>query len=187
MEEVKLQATERINKRGKFKESGFVPGVLYGDGTEGSAAVKFETSELVRILTAHGANAKVSVVYNKNKNPGMIKEIQREPVSGRIIHVDVQIMSKEHVQSFKVPLVFVGEGELKNRLLALKVHKNEVNLNGTLNMMPESIEIDVSQKALGDKITLKDFKLNKKIKVEDAEEEIYAAVVQGYAVAEEAE
>ena len=117
----------------------------------------------------------------------MIKEIQREPVSGRIIHVDVQIMSKEHVQSFKIPLVFVGEGELKNRLLALKVHKNEVNLNGTLNMMQESIEIDVSQKALGDKITLKDFKLNKKIKVEDAEEEIYAAVVQGYAVAEEAE
>ena len=60
------------------------------------------------------------------------REIQREPVSGRIIHVDVQIMSKEHVQSFKIPLVFVGEGELKNRLLALSATKALVTYGVTI-------------------------------------------------------
>ncbi|MFA0815071.1 MAG: 50S ribosomal protein L25 [Anaerofustis sp.] len=186
MVEAKLQATERIKKKGKFREDGFVPGSMYGDGIEGSVAVKFEKSELSKVLAAHGSNAKLSVSYNKGKYPGIIKELQREPVSGHVQHVDIQIMAKDHIQSFKIPVVYQGESALVGKQLMLKVHKNEAVLTGTLDVMPESLTVDVSGKELGDVIVLKDFRLNKKVKAEDAEDAVFATVIKNY-IQEESE
>lgn len=185
MVEAKLHATERVKQKGKFKESGFVPGAMYGDGIDGSISVKFETSELAKILTSHGRNAKLSVGYEKEKYPGIIKELQREPVSGRILHVDIQVLAKDHVQSFKVPIVFQGESELQGRQLMIKVHKPEITLQGTLSAVPESIAVDVSGKASGDTITLHDLKLSKKVTTDEADDAVFATVTEKFAAVPE--
>jgi len=176
MEDVILNAFERNTQPRKFRENGFIAGVIYGDTVKEATSVKFEELPLKRVLAKHGSNAKVWVNFEENKRFGFIKEIQRHPVTARIIHIDVQLVSKDHEIKLHLPIVFKGEESLFSKQLQLHIHKSEIDAFGKMAIMPDSVSIDVSKKVLGDTITIKDFDLDKQIKVNDREDEIYAAI-----------
>lgn len=176
MEEIILNAIERPIQPGKFREAGFIPGVLYGDSITKSTLVKFKELDLKKIINKHGANAKVWVKYGDNKKFGYIKEVQKHPVTWKIIHVDIQIVSRDHEVKIQLPINFMGEDNLILRQLKIQILKPEIDVIGKMGLMPDSVDIDVSEKQLGDHITSNDFKLDKQIKVSDKEDEIYATV-----------
>ena len=176
MEEIILNAIERPIQTGKFREAGFIPGILYGDSVLESALVKFKESDLKKIINKHGSNAKVWVQYGKDKKFGFIKEVQKHPVTWSIIHIDIQIVSKDHEVKLQLPINFMGEENLKLRQLKIHIIKTEIDVIGKMNLMPDSVSIDLSERQLGDHITLKDFKIDKLIKVNDNESEIYATI-----------
>ncbi|MCB2296513.1 50S ribosomal protein L25 [Clostridium tagluense] len=177
MEKVILDAFERIPGNKKFKEDGFIAGVIYGDNIEEAISVKIELMPLKKILGKHGSNAKVWVKYGEDKKFGFIKEIQRHPVTAIINHVDIQVVSLDHEIKLQLPLSFKGEANLIDNLLELNIHKSEIDVFGNMALMPDGVSVDVSDKKLGDTITIKDFDLDAKIKVTDEEDQIYAAIV----------
>jgi len=177
MEAIVLEATERTKQPGKFKEKGFVPGVLYGDNTTDSTMVKFEEAALKKIIAAHGTNAKVWVKFNNNKKSGFIKEVQKNPISGSVIHIDVQIVSKDQELKLQIPIAFKGEDELKLRQLQLQVYKSQITVIGKIAMMTDAIYVDVSEKQMGDTITLKDLDLDKQLKVHEKEDTIFGIII----------
>ncbi|GCD09883.1 50S ribosomal protein L25 [Clostridium tagluense] len=177
MEKVILDAFERIPGNKKFKEDGFIAGVIYGDNIEEAISVKIELMPLKKILGKHGSNAKVWVKYGEDKKFGFIKEIQRHPVTAIINHVDIQVVSLDHEIKLQLPLSFKGEANLIDNLLELNIHKSEIDVFGNMALMPDGVSVDVSGKKLGDTITIKDFDLDAKIKVTDEEDQIYAAIV----------
>lgn len=177
MKETILEAIERIKQPGKFKEIGFVPGVLYGDGVDVATPIKFEELALTKVITNHGSNAKVWIKYNNNKKFGFIKEVQKHPVSGSVIHIDVQIVSKDHEIKLQIPIVFKGEDDLTHRELQLQVYKSEITAFGKIALMPGAIYVDVSDKKLGDTITLSNFDLSKQLNVSEKEDEVYGRII----------
>lgn len=185
MGQIILNAQQRIKKTKKFREDGFIPGVIYGDAVAGADSVKFEEIPLKKILAKHGSNAKIWVKQGENKNLGFIKEIQKHPVTNKIIHVDIQLVSKDHEIKVQIPIAFKGEENLRGRQLQLQVHKSEVDVLGKIALIPEVISVDVSESALGDTITLKDFGLDKQLKIHDKLDEIYASVSKIAEVVEE--
>lgn len=176
MKEIILEAIERTKQIGKFKEIGFVPGVLYGDNVSGATSVKFDAMALDKVLTNHGSNAKVWIKYDGNKKFGFMKEVQKHPVSGTVIHVDVQIVSKDQEIKLQIPVNFKGEDELKNKQLQLQVYKSEINVLGKMALMPDAIYVDVSMMELGDKITQANFDLDKQINLSEKEDEVYGVI-----------
>lgn len=178
MEQIVLNATERVKKSKKFREEGFIPGVIYGDTVTKGDSVKFEEVSLKKILAEHGSNVKLLVKLGDNKNLGVIKEIQKHPVTNKIIHVDIQLISKDQEVKTQIHISFKGEDILKSRQLQLQVHKSEVDVLGKIDLIPEFISVDVSEKALGDTVTLKDFGLDKQLKIHDKIDEIYATVTK---------
>ena len=178
MEKNILNAFKRIKGNKKFKEDGFIAGVIYGDNAKEATSVKFEELPLRKILGKHGSNAKVWVKYGEDKKFGFIKEIQRHPVSAKINHVDIQLVSQNHEIKLQLPISFKGEENVVDNLLKLNIHKAEIDVFGKMSLMPDVVNVDVSQKKLGDTITIKDFDLDKQIKVTDKEDEIYAAITQ---------
>lgn len=177
MEETILKAVERIKKPGKVIEKGFVPGVLYGDSISEVTMVNFEEQALKKVLSSHGSNAKVWIRLNNDKRFGFIKEVQKHPVSGNVTHIDVQIVSKDHKLKLQIPIVFKGEDDLKQKLLQLQVYKSEITVLGKMDFMLDAIYVDVSEKKLGDTITLKDFDLDKQLKVSEKEDVIYGIII----------
>ena len=178
MQEIILNAFERTTQPKKLRENGFIAGVIYGDSVKEATSVKFEELPLRKILAKHGSNAKVWVKYGEDKKFGFIKEIQRHPVTAKIIHIDVQLVSKNHEIKLQLHIAFKGEDRLTLKLLQLQIHKSEIDVFGRMDLMPDAVSIDVSEKQLGDTITIKDFDLDKQIKIIDKEDEIYAAITQ---------
>jgi large subunit ribosomal protein L25 len=182
MNETILDAVERIPGKKKFNEEGFIAGVMYGNNELFN--VKFELEPLIKILQKHGANAKVWVKYGETKKFGFVKEIQRHPVTAKITHVDIQLVSQDEELKVQLPISYKGEANLIDNLLELQIHRTEINVFGNMAVMPDSINIDVSGRKFGDTVTIKDFVLNEKIKVTDEEDEVYAVVIAKKGTAE---
>ena len=176
MEETILNAYERPVGSKKFKEEGYIAGVIYGDTLTKALSVKFEEAYIRKILAKHGSNAKVCIKYGEKKRNGFVKDIQRHPVTAKIIHIDVQLVSKNHEIKFQVPVIYKGEERLASKQLYLQVYKAEIDVFGKMDLMPDSVSIDVSEKEIGTSITIKDFKLEEHIKINNSQEEIFALV-----------
>lgn len=175
MENVTLEAIARAKKPGKFKEAGFVPGILYGDAVAEATSVKFDVLALNKVINTNGKNAKVWVHLNENKQFGYIKEVQRHPMTRDILHIDVQIVSVDHEIKKMIPITFKGEEALKHRLLSLLTYKAEVTVFGKMALMPDTIIIDVAEMALGEDIVLANLNLDVNLKV-DKEDIVYATI-----------
>lgn len=177
MAETILNAYERTVTK-KFRETGFIPGVLYGDSDSiaNTTPVKFQTTVLTKILKQHGSNAKIWINYGNKKSFGFIKEVQKHPLEGNVIHIDVQLVSQNHEVKMHLPISFKGKENLEQRRLVLNVTKSEIDVFGKASLMPDIVEIDVSEKEIGDTLTLNDFTLDPGIKITDNKGEIYGTI-----------
>ncbi len=175
MDKIIIKALERPKKTGKFREQGFVAGVLYGEGMDASASVKFDAAVIRNLLSQHGSNAKIWVDYNGTEKFGFIKATQSDALSNKLMHVDIQIIAKDQKMKIQIPIRFIGEEALKEKDLELHISKHEVTVTGDMNKMPESIEIDVSALELGGQVTYEDFKLDESL-ITDEKELAYAVV-----------
>ena len=175
MEEIILNAIERQKTSARFRELGFVPGVLYGDNIPAGSNVKFDEKALRTIINKHGSNANITIVFNDQKKVGFIKEIQRKPITGALVHVDIQVVSKEHEIKRQIPIVFNGEDVLMSKHLQLNVSKSEILVFGKIAIMPDTIFVDVSEMELKDTITYTNFNLDAKLKIEEPDT-IYAVI-----------
>ncbi|MHB8064175.1 MAG: 50S ribosomal protein L25 [Ruminiclostridium sp.] len=178
MGKVIMNAFERTTRPKTLRQNGFIPGVIYGDIFKEGASVQFEEAQLMKVLTKHGSNAKVWVKYLEDEKFGFIKEIQRHPISAKVINIAVQLVSKNQEIKLRLPIVFNGEESLTSKKLQLHIYKAEIDVSGNMAIMPDSVSIDLSEKELGYAITIKDFDIDKQIKINDKEDEIYGTIAQ---------
>lgn len=176
MEEIILKTVLRTEKPKKVRQAGFIPGVLNASDTT-STAVQFDASELNRIVSRHGSNARVWISIGRTKKKfGYIKDIQRQPVDRQIIHVSIQLVSVDQPVTMQVPILFHGQEELIHSRLHLQIIKADVRVSGKAATMPDVIATDVSTKKDGDSITRADFNFTDAIEVNDDVDEIYALI-----------
>jgi large subunit ribosomal protein L25 len=170
-----LKAMERTEKPKEIRKTGFIPGILNGPNAV-SIPVKFQTSALNRVITRHGMNAKTWVTYGNEKKFGLIKEVQKHPVDGQIIHVDIQLIATDQEIKMQVPIHFQGSEALEQKRMQVQILKPEVEVEGEAAKIPASLSVDVGEMASGDNITLANFDLPTNIKILDHEDEIYAII-----------
>ena len=175
MEQTILSAVER--QPGKFRESGFIPGVIYGGDVASTKSVKFEYGPLQKLISRHGSNARVDIDFGNSRKSGFIKELQRDAISKKILHVDIQVVSKDQEVKLNIPIVFENEDQLTDRRLQLMVYKPAAEVEGTMASIPETIRVDVGALEAGDSITVETIEQEHQLKVSDKEDTLYAAVI----------
>jgi large subunit ribosomal protein L25 len=115
MAEIKLQATtgrslgsgpsKRIRVEGK------VPGVVYGLDAD-PIPVTVEWKPLREALTTEaGLNALIDLEIDGEVALTIVKELQRHPIKGNVIHLDFLRVSADAAISVDVPVVITGEAE----------------------------------------------------------------------------
>lgn len=175
MSEAVIYASERTEKVNKVRREGFVPGVINGKDI-GSQSIKFEEKEVVKLLHEHASNPRISVKVGDKVRSCVVKEIQKESLKGKIIHIDLQAIHDEDVIRVKVPVVFTGREKLGLTHEILQENISELEVMGKAADIPQSITIDVGDKKFGETITVKDIELEKRIKVVGNENEVIAVV-----------
>lgn len=154
----KLDTMIRNEKGYKVRRQGFVPGVVYGKEVE-STPVQFKKRDIEQVLRTHGERARLKVSVNEKEHLGIIKEVARDIITQDLIHLDIQLVSLTEEINLDVPFVFTGTDTLIPKGLVLHTYLNEIQLIGTVDRIPSSIEIDVTGKEDGDHIVLNDIDL----------------------------
>src|SRR6266704_6201575 len=138
--EVMGKATKRLRK------AGIIPGNIFGHKEE-PKAVQIDAVAFDRLRRSHAATGVITLRMPKIRRvqTALIRHVQHDPRSGKVVHVDFFRVSMNESVTVKVQLHFVGEasavkdegGVLLHLLDALEVECLARNI-------PEYIEVDVT-------------------------------------------
>ena len=142
----------------RLRRGGLVPGVLYGGGDE-PTAFSIEARTLRHALAAKGAVLELSIDGGA-ATPAVLKDTQRHPVRGELMHVDLlRVDLKKPIQaSVFVELVGGDESPGVKEGGVLEHITREVTVEALPTDIPESIEVDVSGMEMNDTLTLEALK-----------------------------
>lgn len=163
MSQTILRADKRYESARKVRGRGFVPGVIYGTGVEDGTPIKFKESELNKVLKDQELNPRLTVMLDDEEKNVIIKEVQKDPIKGNVLHVDLQAIAADEVIRTTIPVIFEGREEVENRQLLLEIYLSEVEISGPANIIPGSITMDVKGKEAGDTLTVGDIEFDSRI------------------------
>ena len=82
--------SQKRNKEEKvclLRDQGLIPGVLYGPKTKASS-MKVAEKEFQKVYEEAGESSLIQLGSQEKGTPVLIREVQRDPVKGNVIHVD---------------------------------------------------------------------------------------------------
>jgi len=138
----------------RLRRSGFVPGVVYGGGSDPR---HFQVDERqARNVLTHGGTLLDVQFDGGNATPVVVKEQQRDPVRGRLLHLDLLEVRLDTEIQAEVAIELVGgeeaPGVKEGGVLEHVTH--QVTIEALPTAIPESIPVDVSGMSIGDTLQL---------------------------------
>jgi large subunit ribosomal protein L25 len=162
---------------GRLRVAGRIPGVIYGHGAA-PLPVSVDARELRHALSSDaGLNQLLDLHVGDARHLTLARELQRHPVRNTVIHVDFQVVRRDEVIAADVPIVLTGEaksveterGVVSQPLTSLTIH-------AVPGSIPSSIEVDITDLAIGDTIRVHDLSLPAGVTTEvDPEEAVVIA------------
>lgn len=110
METVELSARKRdkIRSAKAVRRAGFIPGEVYGGGKE-NVSVEFEYQDFRRAYIRSGENTLVNLSLGEGEPyTVLVHDVQLDPVTGRMVHVDLLNVRMDQEVHTHIPLEFVG-------------------------------------------------------------------------------
>lgn len=172
----------------KLRQKGQIPGVLYGEGKP-AEHISLDAHELQKIFLKGGAGKLINLNIQKGKKTEadehvIIKEYQRHPTKGSVIHVDFLRVAMDHLITVKVPVHLTGEEKRNRDGAILEVVTHELEVSCLPANIPNRIHVDVSKLTIGSGIHVKDLVVPEGVKVVNPPEETVVLVVAPTVTAE---
>ena len=164
-----------------IRRRGSVPGIVYGHGMK-PVSLEVEARRLYQALhTKAGENALITLKVDGAKlkeSTCLIKEIQHNPITDEIAHVDFTVISLTEKIEVKVPLVLKNSADalgVKEGGVLDQVH-HEIEVECLPTQIPEKFELDVKGMNIGDAFHIKDLAIPKDVTCKLGPEEVIAAL-----------
>jgi len=160
MEQVELAAETREG-RGKgaarrLRRDGRVPAVIYGHG-RAAKALAVEGRELERVL---GSGHRVIRIREGDRVlRALIREVQVQPVTQRLLHVDFVEVSAEDMVTLSVPVRFSGQPEGAKDGGVIDIAMHEVSITCRADAVVDELKADLSRLRLGEALHVSDVEM----------------------------
>lgn len=141
----------------QLRQNGAIPGVVYGFQME-STAITLDARVFAKLLAAHGTKSVFQLDVDGKRINAVLSEVQRCALKGNIKHVDFKSINMSEELEVEIPVTVIGDaigvadgGFLlqPNREVRIKVKPTEI---------PETIEIDVTNVAIGTSLYVGDIR-----------------------------
>jgi large subunit ribosomal protein L25 len=204
MEKLKLRAEKReiLGKKTRcLRRQGITPTHLFGDGLR-SRALQCDTPTLQKMIARAGMTRIIALDVEGDKKPRsvFIREIQKEPRSGALLHVDFYQVKMTEKIKFDVPIVLTGEAPaMKEKGRTVSHSLTSLSVECLPDDLPPQIEVDISTLedveqailvrdiVLGPEVTVLDEPEQLVVKVSEVKEEVEEVVEEVVEEAEEVE
>ncbi|HNY51792.1 MAG TPA: 50S ribosomal protein L25/general stress protein Ctc [Smithella sp.] len=163
----------------RLRDKGFVPAVFYGRSAE-NILLAVKNDELIKLHKNKKDHAFIKLMIddggNKMEKLSLIKELQLQPLTGKLYHVDFYEVDEKRKITMDVSLHFIGKAVGVEMGGELQHIKREVKISCLPLDLPDHIDVDVTSLGIGDSIKIRDLKVAEGITLLDRPDTSVAAV-----------
>jgi large subunit ribosomal protein L25 len=161
----------------KMRAAGRVPAVVYGHGVA-PVHLSVDAKDLYHVLhTAAGANVLIDLAVGKDRVLAMPREVQRDHLAGRFIHVDFLRIARDEKISVEVPIHVVGDSHGVKEGGVVEHHLWTLHVECFPQDVPSAIEADISPLGINESLHVSDLVVPASLTVLTALEETVVSVV----------
>lgn len=177
-----------------LRKKGILPAILYGHKIK-NLNLELDLKDFEKAFKEAGESSLLQLKIDGQKEKGaqevsvLIKDVKRDPLTEKFLHVDFYQPILEEEMEALVPLVFEGESKaVKDLGGTLFKEISEVKVKSLPQNLPREIKVDIGKLvAFEDRILIKDLPVPKGVKILRNPEEILALVSRPSKVEEELE
>lgn len=141
-----------------LRRQGWVPAVVYGPHLD-STPIAVEYKALERLIARITRATKIELECDGERHFVFIKELQRDPITDRFLHVDFYAPEPGQIMSLDVPIRLVGTpAGVKAGGILEHIHE-QIPVEGPLEAIPPYIEVDITELGLDEALLVKDLPL----------------------------
>lgn len=146
MAAIKMQIEERKetgkNAVKKMREENIIPAVIYSRGGE-TIHVSVSSSEFARVFKRAGSSSLLGLEVSGETIPAVIKEIQRHPVKGEILHIDFQKLNMDEKVKMTIPVILTNRDNIRLQPSILMQLLDQIEIECLPTDIPNGAEVDV--------------------------------------------
>ena len=141
----------------KARAAGRIPGVVYGHG-ETPVPMSISAREFELAMLHHkGGNVIVNLALNPGEYTALIRDVQYDPLSRHILHLDFQHISLTETVEVKVAVHLTGLAVgVKDGGGVLEQITREVEVRCLPTAIPPRFDLDVSALSIGQSVHVRD-------------------------------
>jgi len=170
-----------------LKASGMIPAVVYGLN-EPPVAIAISPKVVARVLASDAGMNSVMFLQREGteiKRHVIIKDLQRDPITSRLRHVDFMRVDMTLKVRVKVPVRLVGTSVgVKAMGGVLDFAHREIELECLPSMIPAHIDVDITNLAVGDSVRFEQINLGPNVIITGDAHQVVCSV-RGKAAEEE--
>ena len=161
----------------KVRALGKVPAVVYGHG-EDPLHISVDAKELWHVLhTDAGANVMIDVKVDGESFLAMPRQIQRDLLRDRFIHLDLLRIRRDEKITVEVPIHLVGESHGVKEGGVVEHHLWNLQVECLPHDVPNSIEADITPLGINESLKVSDVRVPGNVTVLTPEDETVVSVV----------
>jgi len=161
----------------KMRKDGNIPGIYYSGGSNESIPIIIAKHDFNLALKS-GARIFNIAVGDKKQNV-LFKSVQYHPVTDEIIHIDLYGVRMDQAINIKVLIELIGDSiGVKDEGGILNQPLNELEIQCLPGDIPDLIELDISELAMGNSLNASDIKLDDKFSLVTPEDSVIVSVTQ---------
>lgn len=145
----------------KLRRLGRVPAIIYGGGKDPSS-VTLDGNSLKHQMELEAFYTSIlSVNLGSQKQPVVVKDVQRHPAKSSVMHLDFQRVVEDEEITLTVPIHFTGEANavgVKEQGGVIEHAMTDVEISCLPANLPEFLELDLSALQLNEILHLSDIK-----------------------------
>ncbi len=164
VKERKEFGTRKVNH---LRKEGWIPGIIYGHG-EKSKPIMIKEEELTDVLhNMHSEATLLDLDYEGKKLQVLMRDISRNPLTEKLLHVDFQHIHENEEINVHVILEYQGKPKGVEEGGILNIEHRDLIARCLPKDIPEKITVDVSSLEIGQSIHIKDLDIPEGVKVEE--------------------
>ncbi|MGN7764059.1 50S ribosomal protein L25 [Paenibacillus sp. 22594] len=137
------------------RKQGRIPAVLYGINKD-TLSLEVNEKELMDVLRTNPRAILQGKLSDNTSVPVVVQDIQKDSMSGKVLHIDFQHVNMNISMDSKVTIHFAGEAAGIKAGGSLQVEIYEVEVRCMPGDLPTSMEVDISGLAIGDQLLVSD-------------------------------
>ncbi len=151
-----------------LRRQGRIPAILYGPDID-SIKLSVNNKEFEQTLknTKSGQLLVNLLVQNGERvqHPAMLTELQTNPISGDLLHADFYQIALDRKINVMTPLNIIGKSKGVEAGGFLQVIRRELEVSCLPNLVPESIEVDITDLDVGDSLHVDEIQVGENIEI----------------------